>query len=219
MTKSDDLNRRKFLKKAGLIMGGSVIACGGLSYFGLRAPSSVDFPEEKCGTGMKKILVCYESKAGATGEVAARIADELCSNNYIVDLVRAGNINSLEGYAAAVLGTPVYMGKIMNGINKVADRFESSFASIPTAIFALGLTMKEDTAENREAMMDYVKPLSDILSPEVVGLFGGRIAHETLPPLYRAFSKADAEGILAEGDFRDWGSIDRWAADLSRAWA
>jgi len=218
MAKPKNLSRRKFLKTAGLALGGSVIACGGLSYVGLRTPSLVKFPEEECGTKNERILVCYESKSGATAEVAAHIMKKICTIGYSVDLVKAGTLKSIQGYSAAIFGAPVYMGKLMKGIVDAVERFGNETSSIPTAAFALGLTMKEETAETRDEMMAYLQPLTNLLAPVSIGLFGGRIALDTLPPLYRAFSKADADGILAEGDFRDWNRISEWAGEFLDSW-
>ena len=216
MTKKDLLSRRKFLKRTGMVLGGSAVACAGLAYFGMQTPSSVLFPERVCqAEGEKRTLICYESKCGATAEVAAQIHQELCVAGLSADLVRAANFESLEGYDSAIFGTPVYMGKLINGILKAAERFASIAPSPTSAVFALGLTMREDTTETREEMMAYLQPLSDILAPVSVGLYGGRISLDTLPPLYRTFSKADEDGILTEGDFRNWDQISQWAGSLA----
>jgi hypothetical protein len=47
-----------------------------------------------------------------------------------------------------------------------------------------------------------------------MGTFAGRIDLDTLPFLYRQFAQADTEGILAEGDYRDWAAIDAWSGNL-----
>ena len=53
-----------------------------------------------------------------------------------------------------------------------------------------------------------------LFSPIKTGAFSGRIDLATLPPLYRMFAQADNEGILAEGDYRDWKVISTWAEEL-----
>ena len=81
-------------------------------------------------------------------------------------------------------------------------------------IFNLGLTMKEDTPGNLQAALAYFEPLHAYVTPRAVGMFAGCINMDTLPPLYRAFAQADTEGILAEGDYRDWDALRDWVDSL-----
>ena len=52
------------------------------------------------------------------------------------------------------------------------------------------------------------------VTPASVAAFPGRIALDTLPPLYRLFVKADTEGKLGEGDYRDWNAVSAWIAGM-----
>ena len=209
------VSRRKFLKIAGGALGAGVMTCGGAAFFGLRTPSTVKFPEHSfCEGQSKKILVAYATKSGATAEISKAITESLCARGLSAELKRANHVTSLEGYQGVVLGTAIYMGNPLKEAANFVEKFGSQMANIPLAIFDVCLTMKEATSENEKTALAYLKPISDLIAPIKTGAFGGRISFTTLPPLYRMFAQADKQGILAEGDFRDWGAISTWAEDL-----
>jgi len=209
------VSRRKFLKIAGSIMGGGVLLCGGGAYFGLQTPNLVDFPKSECGSAeSRRVLVVYASKCGATGEVAARMADNLCAQGLSVDLARARDIRSVDQYSHIVLGSAVYMGKVLNESLDFAEKFLTAASDKQIAVFDVCLTMKENTPENVQTALGYLDGFREFFTPALVGTFAGRIDLGTLPFLYRQFAQADSEGILAEGDYRDWSAIDAWASSI-----
>lgn len=210
------VSRRKFLKIAGSIMGGGVLLCGGGAYFGLQTPRTVVFPRSNCGSAESgRVLVAYASQCGATGEVAARIADKLCETGQSVDLTRASDVRSVDQYTHVVLGSAVYMGNVLNESVDFARKFLSAQSDKRIAVFDVCLAMKENTPENIQTALGYLDIFNEFFTPSLVGTFAGRIDLDTLPFLYRQFAQADSEGILAEGDFRDWALIDGWAAQVT----
>ncbi len=216
MAEDANLSRRKLLKIAGGTLGIVLATCGGVTFLGTRTPSSVTYLEETCkSTNGKRTLIAYSSRSGATGEIGVAIANSLCDLGYATDLRLIKNINSLSGYEAVIIGSPVYMGKILNESVQFIEKFNGEIQKINSALYCVGLTMKQDTTENREKMMAYASSAVDLLNPSAVGLFAGRIDWDTLPPLYRVIAKADQDGILAEGDFRDWEAVSVWANDQS----
>jgi len=209
------VSRRKFLKIAGSIMGGGVLLCGGGAYLGLKTPRSVEFPQLDCGSAESgRVLVAYASQCGATGEVSARIADKLCGAGLSVDLTRARDVRSVDLYSHIVLGSAVYMGKVLNESVDFAKKFLTAASDKQISVFDVCLTMKENTPENIQTALGYLDVFREFFTPDLMGTFAGRIDLDTLPFLYRQFAQADSEGILAEGDFRDWAAIDGWAAGL-----
>jgi len=209
------VSRRKFLKIAGSIMGGGVLLCGGGAYLGLQTPRSVQFPRTTCaGGGNGRVLVAYASKCGATGEVAARMAENLCAQGLSVDLARARDVRSVDQYAHIVLGSAVYMGKVLDESLDFARKFLAAASDKRIALFNVSLTMKENTSENVQAALGYLDVFRAFFTPELVGTFAGRIDLDTLPFIYRQFAQSDSEGILAEGDYRDWAAIDAWSSQV-----
>ena len=209
------VSRRKFLKIAGGAIGAGILTCGGGALLGLRTPSSVKFPEQSFCEGQgKKVLVAYATKCGSTAEVSTAITEILCAGGLSAELKRASSVNSIEGYQGVVLGTAIYMGSPLKEATDFIERFGSQMADTPLAIFDVCLTMKDATSENQKIALDYLKSISGVFSPIKTGAFSGRIDLATLPPLYRMFAQADNEGILAEGDYRDWKVISTWAEEL-----
>jgi len=209
------VSRRKFLKIAGGALGAGILTCGGGALLGLRTPSSVKFPEHSFCEGQgKKILVTYATKCGSTAEIATAITESLCSGGLSAELKRASNVKSVDGYQGIVIGTAIYMGSPLKEATDFVERFGSQMADTPLAIFDVCLTMKEAAPENQRVALDYLKSISGVISPIKTGAFSGRIDLSTLPPLYRMFAQADNEGILAEGDYRDWKVISTWAEEL-----
>lgn len=217
MTDEKKVSRRKFLKIAGGTVGIGIAACGGTAYLGTRSPSDVLFPNNTCSSSnQQRMLVTYASKSGATGEIAARISTIFCDKGLGIDLLHMPDVKDIANYSGFVIGSPVYMGRVMGSCVSFIEKFRDELRSKPSAFFGVGLTMKEDTAENRAEMDDYFAPAINVLQPDHLNYFGGRIKLDTLPFLYRMVAQADSEGILAEGDFRDWEVIDDWSNQLTK---
>jgi menaquinone-dependent protoporphyrinogen IX oxidase len=108
------------------------------------------------------------------------------------------------------------MGKVLGESVDFAKKFLSADSDKRIAVFNVSLSMKEDTPENVQTALGYLDVFNEFFTPSQVGTFAGRIDLDTLPFLYRQFAQADSEGILAEGDYRDWAKIDVWAEDMTR---
>jgi len=217
MAKDEKVSRRKFLKITAGALGAGAVLCGGSAWFGLRAPASVPFPRSSCPySAGGRLLVAYASKCGATAEIADRMAQDLCSGGFQADLRSADQVRDLADYRAVILGTAIYMGRPLAAAGKFVERLLAPRPDLPLALFSVSLTMKENTPANREAALSNLESLTGQVSPRVLGLFPGRIDFDTLPPLYRMFARADSEGTLAEGDYRDWDEIDRWAREAQQ---
>ncbi len=209
------VSRRKFLKIAGGALGVGTLTCGGGAWLGLRTPSSVKFPEQSsCGGLGRKILIAYASKCGSTGEISSVITESLCTGGLSAELKRASSVKSVEGYQGVVLGTAIYMGSPLKEALNFIEKFGGQLTGTPFAMFDVCLTMKDATSENQRIALDYLKSITDVISPIKIGAFSGRIDLNSLPPLYRLFAQSDNEGILAEGDYRDWQAIRKWADEL-----
>ena len=190
MAEDENVSRRKFLKIAGGSLAVGIAACGGVAFLCTRTPSIVTFSEEICESiGGKRILITYSSRSGASGEIGAAIANSLCDLGYTNDLRLIQNINSLSVYKAVVNGSPVYMGKILNESVQFIEKFNDEIQKITSAFYCVGLTMKQNTTENREEMMAYASPAVDLLNPSAIGLFAGRIDLDTFPPFIECLRK------------------------------
>jgi menaquinone-dependent protoporphyrinogen oxidase len=212
------LNRRKLLKAAGVTLAAGALSCAGLTYFATQG-TRVDFSTFRCAedTNMgDRILVAYASKYGSTSEVAEAVGKILCQAGAAVDVKKAKDVNDISQYRAVVLGTALLMEKPLSDALNFAKKYRTTLAGLPMAIFCVGLTMKEDTPENRGKAKQLMAPLlNEIPAPVSLGFFGGKVDYKKLGPIMGFFFSLDKSGEMAEGDWRDWGAIRGWAEELA----
>ena len=162
-----------------------------------------------------KLLIAYTSRAGATVGVAGAVADVLRGEGTEVDVRPSKEVTDLSPYLAVVAGSAIYMGQWMKDTVKFVERHRDALSKIPVAYFAVCLTMKDATEENRYTAAAYLDPVRKKV-PEVepvsVGLFAGALDPSKLSFLFRAIVKKMG---APEGDFRDWEAIRAWAEELA----
>lgn len=161
----------------------------------------------------ERILVAYATRYGSTADVAEAIGDELRKAGADVDVKPVGEVRDLSPYGAAVIGSPIYMGKWLPEPQVFVERNQQRLRTIPVAFFAVGLTVTEKDPEilrKAEASMDSVRTL---VSPVEVGIFPGRLESSGLSFTDRTIVKM----IRAKtGDFRDWGAVRAWAQAVNQ---
>lgn len=155
-----------------------------------------------------RILVAYATRYGSTAEVAEAIGDELRKAGVAVDVRPVGEVRDLSPYRAAIIGSPIYMGKWLPESQVFIERNQQILRTIPVAYFAVGLTIEEGSPEilkKAEASMDQVRML---VKPVDIGLFPGRLETDRLSFTDRAITKL----IRAKtGDSRNWEAVRAWA--------
>jgi len=213
MEENSTMNRRKFLKTAGIATGALVVACGGLGYVA-TIPPQIDFVEKhyEGKPKMKKVLVAYASKAGSTSEVAAAIGEFLSKNGADVTLEQIKNVQDLSAYQAVVVGSLIRMGSWVPAAKKFIETNKDTLGKVPTAIFTTCGTLKDDNADTRKEVADYVTPILQIVKPVDSALFAGKIDFNTMNFLDRLIMEKMIKS--PQGDYRDWDAIKTWAASL-----
>jgi len=216
------MSRRKFLKAAGIVLGGAVIAGAGLTVLdnpqnqaGIPMPSST-FGENSMS---KRILVTYASQAGATAGVAEAIGKSLAEAGSQVDVRPIKEVTDLSAYQAVVIGSAVHSGKWMPEAVEFAERNQSVLRRMPTAIFQVCMMLATDNAQYRSMVPTWLDPLKQKLSPVAAGSFSGAVLLDHYPKFtdklgMRIFL---ASVKLKEGDYRDWKAIRTWAENLRPA--
>jgi menaquinone-dependent protoporphyrinogen oxidase len=156
--------------------------------------------------GMDEILIAYATKHGSTHEVAETIAGRLAEAGAETHTLPADRVESLDEYAAVVLGAPLYMGRWHRDARAFLRRHREALATRPVAVFALGPVRDEPNQwEGAEKQLFDTLAHFPGIEPVTVALFGGAIVPETL---HFPFSRVPA------GDLRDWAAIEEWAARL-----
>lgn len=158
-----------------------------------------------------RILVAYATRYGSTAEVAEAIGDELRKSGVEVDVRPVDEVRDLSLYRAAVIGSPIYMGKWLPEPQVFIEKNQQYLRTIPVAYFAVGLTVAEGGAEilrKAEASMD---PVRMLVNPVDVGVFPGKLVSGNLSFTDRTIIKL----IRAKtGDFRDWEAVRSWAGTV-----
>jgi menaquinone-dependent protoporphyrinogen oxidase len=159
-----------------------------------------------------RILVAYATRTGSTAGVAAEIGRALGSaNGNVADVRPIGELRVLDGYDAVVVGSAVRGSKWLPEAVDFVSEHQEALRRVPVATFAVCLTMREDTAENRAEVARALDPVREVVTPVDVGLFAGAMDYSQFSLPMRLMMKA----IKApEGDFRDWAAIRDWAAEL-----
>jgi menaquinone-dependent protoporphyrinogen oxidase len=217
MTVQKQFNRRKFLQIAGITAGAGALSCAGLTYWATQE-HGVEFAETSCGkekTMGDRILIAYASKCGSTGGVAEAVGKVLCESGSAVDVKRVQDVKDLKPYRAVILGTALRMEAPLSEAVNFAKKHRAALAALPVAGFCVGLTMKEDTPENREkAKQQMTSLLTEIPSPVSLEFFGGKVDYSKLGPIMGFMFSLDKSGEMAEGDWRNWDAISAWAKTL-----
>ena len=159
----------------------------------------------------EKILVAYASRCGSTGEVGEAIGEVLCNGGATTDVRLAKDVTDVSPYRAVVVGSAIRMGRWLPEAVKFVETHRGALSQVPVAYFAVCMTLKDDTEENRREVAAYLDPVREIVQPVDVGLFAGAMNYSKLSIPFRLIIKAMK---VPEGDFRDWDGIRAWATNL-----
>ena len=185
---------------------------------------------------MKKVLVVYASRHGATRGIAQRIADVLRTEGLEVDVAPADHAAGVGTTDAVVVGSAVYMGTWLKEAIEFIKRNEVMLANEPLWLFSSGPIPSSSKDESRGA-----DTLTDAFGPEEGPGSGGRkkiaeITAATNPKDHRVFLGAfdpnepatvtserlvrmlpAIKKALPSGDFREWDVIEAWAREIAAA--
>lgn len=162
-----------------------------------------------------KTLVAYATRAGSTEGVARAVAETLRGVGVETDLKPVSEVRDLSPYGAVVLGSAIRVGKPLSEAVRFARANRDELRKLPMALFAVCMTMGEDTEANRAEVEGYLVPLKEIVEPVDVGLFAGVIDTGKLGCLLGAiFAVACRVKGIEQRDYRDWDKIRAWAETL-----
>lgn len=156
-----------------------------------------------------RVLVSAGSKHGATAEIADKIGSVLRARGVETDVMSPNEAIDLTPYRAVILGSAVYAGHWVQDAKDLAHRLAEMSPSPQVWLFSSGPI--GDPPKPEEEPVD----VNDIyLETSAIGhrVFSGRIDKSKL-----SFpEKAILVAVRApEGDFRDWETIEEWAAEIA----
>lgn len=156
-----------------------------------------------------KILVAVASKHGAAREIGQVITDELREHDLDATLVDAGEVKSLEGVDAVVLGSAVYMSQWLESARNFVSTFNEELRELPLWAFSCGLAgvpvgAVQDPRRLGQALLK--------VSPIDHQTFKGRLELANLSLRERSIARLAS---APEGDYREWDKIRAWARGIA----
>lgn len=219
MSGKTEMGRRNFL----ILVGGTISALT-LPYDKVLALETkqrvVEFKNssnEKDRKIKNRLLIAYGSRCGSTGGVAEAIGQVLSTAGAAVDVRLVKDVTDLSPYQGVIVGSAIRMGKWLPEAVEFVKTHQATLSRLPVGYFAVCLTMKDDTVENRRKAMGFLDPVCKQfpqVKPLDIGLFAGTVDYSKLSFAYSLILKVKG---APEGDFRNWEAIRTWAAGVRPA--
>jgi len=162
---------------------------------------------------MTTVLVAYDSKMGATREIAEVIGAELARAGLTAEVRDAGDVTHVRGYDAVVLGSAIYASRWRSQALRVLDLIvdqSSERAPTPTWLFHSG-PCGENAARQEVVAPKRVRRGAHRLGIAPPVTFGGRLEPATAQGF---IARKMAKSAMA-GDYRDFDRIRTWAYDIA----
>ena len=163
----------------------------------------------------RRVLVSAASRHGATAEIAQAIGQALSERGLTVAVIPAGEVRSLDGYDAVIIGSAVYMGHWLDPAKDLVNRFHESLTRRPVWLFSSGPVGKP-SGKLAQSMDQDPADLPGILQATHARdhrRFAGKLERRVLSRPQRA-SLLVFRGL--NGDFRDWTDIRQWAEGIAQ---
>jgi len=161
-----------------------------------------------------RVLVSAASMHGSTSDIAQVIAQVLSEQSLTVTVLEPEEVQSIEEYDAAIIGSAVYMGHWLDPAKDLVNRYHDQLSTRPVWLFSSG------------PVGNPVSKMAQGMAKDPVEMAGLRIASHARD--HRIFAgKLDRRGLShaqrasllifhgLEGDFRDWAEIRQWASGIA----
>lgn len=168
------------------------------------------------GAAVSRVLVVFDTKFGATREIAEEIGRALRGVGLPADVEAVTARPDPGKYTAVVLGAPVFGGKLEPPLCDWVRINLAALEALPTAVFVVGASARDDTPATRDALdhaMESALCGSAALGSGLPrGRFAGRIDADKLPAPMR-FMMHMAK--LPAGDWVDLDAVHAWAIGIA----
>jgi len=162
------------------------------------------------------ILVAFETKYGATREIAQKIGDVLNEAGLSTDILPINEAKYLVPYKAIILGSAVFTGDWCKEAAEFLETNEKVLAEKMVWLFSSG-PLGEGTVEEDSKGWRFPKtlqPIADRIAPRHIAVFHGKIDKEKLSLMHKFMVKVAKVPV---GDFRKWDDITSWAKEIVEA--
>jgi menaquinone-dependent protoporphyrinogen oxidase len=164
----------------------------------------------------ERVLVTFATKFGATREIAERIGTVLGASGIPTDVRPVNEVADLAGHDAVVVGSAVYAGRWRKEAVTFLETFERDLAQRPLWVFSSGPTGHGDPVALVKGWRfpEAQASLLQRIAPRDTAVFHGAIDASKLSLIEKAMIRTVK---APTGDFRDWSSIEQWAATIAEA--
>ena len=159
----------------------------------------------------RRILIAFASGTGSTGEIAEAIAEVLRDEQNEVTVLPAAEARDVDTYNVVIAGSSIRAGRWLRPATDFVKNNAAVLLDIPVALFSVGISMREDSAENRARAASHMAKLAETVRPVDTGVFAGAHDPEKLAFVPRLITRL---AKIPAGDFRDWDAIRAWTEDL-----
>jgi menaquinone-dependent protoporphyrinogen oxidase len=163
-------------------------------------------------TSPTTVLVAYATKAGSTGEIAARVAEVLTKSGLVVELAPVEKVADIAPFGAVVLGSAIHAGRLLPGATRFIGGHKAALSEKSFAVFIVCMAMKERSKESQAKAGAYLDPVRAQVKLVGEGMFAGVMDTGRLGLVERTLMKAMK---APPGDFRDWAEVEGWALALA----
>lgn len=169
------------------------------------------------------VLVAYASRHGSTAGIAERIAEGLRSAGHESEARPVGDIRSLDGFDAFVVGSAAYTFHWLKEATAFVRRHEAELSTAPVWLFSSGPIGTDLVDDQGRDVLEASRPREFEELPQAVGARGTKVFFGAWDPDAPPVGIAErlmrmmpvSRSALPVGDFRDWGAIDDWAAEIA----
>ena len=165
------------------------------------------------------ILVAYDSKHGATRDIARRIARGLRLAGHHAEARPVLAVGDPAGYDAVVIGSACYASHWLRDACEFVWRHHKVLARRPVWLFSSGPLGADAGGHDRRsaAVPVEIADFTPDIHPRGHEVFSGALDPRRLTLAERWLRMLPrSRALLPAGDFRDWGRIDAWAAGIAR---
>ncbi len=170
---------------------------------------------------MRRVLVVYASRHGATAGIAERIGEVLRTEGLDVTVEDAALVPDPRGFDAYLIGSAAYMFKWEGAATAYAKRYADIIGAKPCWLFSSGPVGPERVDKRGDSVLKDPSTIAELvpsLHPRGTQVFFG-----AWDPSVPAASLAERvvrsipaiKEALPTGDFREWPVIDAWARSVA----
>jgi menaquinone-dependent protoporphyrinogen oxidase len=169
---------------------------------------------------MKRALVVFASRHGATAGIAERIGEVLRAEGHDVTIADASEMPDPVPFDAYVIGSAVYMGKWEKDATSYIKRHERVLATKPLWLFSSGPVGTERFDKKGNSLLADPPIIAELASlhPRGSQVFFGAWDPNAPAATFaeRVVARLPAiKDLLPTGDFREWTAIEAWARDIA----